>query len=72
MDELLLRYKGRNFPNSLDENEQKKYEKYRIERLKSQEKSFVDEIERLKDTMDPGIIEDLLLWYQSLAASDYE
>jgi hypothetical protein len=40
--------------------------------LKSQEKSFVDEIERLKDTMDPGIIEDLLLWYQSLAASDYE
>ena len=72
MNELLLRYKGRNFPNSLDENEQKLYEKYRINRLKSQEKAFIGELERLKDEMDPGLVEDLLLWYQSLAASDYD
>jgi exonuclease I len=72
MNELLLRYKGRNFPNSLDENEQKLYEKYRINRLKSQEKAFISELERLKDEMDPGLVEDLLLWYQSLAASDYD
>ena len=72
LSELLLHYKGRNFPNSFDENEQKAWEKYRIARLQSQEKAFVDELERLKDVMDPGIVEDLLLWYQSLASNDYE
>ncbi len=72
MSELLLHYKGRNFPNSFDENEQKAWEKYRVARLMSQEKGFIDELERLKDTMDPGLVEDLLLWYQSLASNDYE
>lgn len=70
--DLLLHYKGRNFPNSLDENEQKEWEEYRIARLQSQEKSFIEEFERLKDEMDPALVEDLLLWYQSLASSDYE
>ena len=67
LSELLLHYKGRNFPNSLDENEQRKWEKYRVERLQSQEKSFVSDLEEIKDEIDPGILEDLLLWYQSLA-----
>lgn len=72
LDELLLHYKGRNFLNSLDENEQKAWEKYRIARLQSQEQKFIAELEQLKDTMDPGLVEDLLLWYQSLASSDFE
>lgn len=72
LSELLLHYKGRNFPNSLDENEQKEWEKYRISRLQEQEKMFVEELERLKDEMDPSVMEDLLLWYQSLASGDYE
>ena len=72
LSELLLHYKGRNFPNSLDENEQKEWEKYRINRLQNQEKKFVAELEKIKDEMDPGILEDLLLWYQSLASGDYE
>lgn len=70
--DLLLHYKGRNFPNSLDEHEQKKWEKYRLARLQSQEQNFVNELENLKDEMDPGLLEDLLLWYQSLAQNDYE
>ena len=69
--ELLLHYKGRNFSNSFNENEQKLWEKYRIERLQKQEKTFVAEIERLRDEMDPSVLEDLMLWYQSLASSDF-
>lgn len=65
--DLLLHYKGRNFPNSLDEDEQKEWEAYRVARLQRQEKDFVKELEELKDKMDPSILEDLLLWYQSLA-----
>ena len=72
LDELLLHYKGRNFPNSFDENEQKAWEKYRITRLQSQEQKFIAELEQLKDQMDPSLVEDLLLWYQSLASSDFE
>ena len=64
--ELLLHYKGRNFPNSLDEAEEKEWNAYRVARLQEQEKSFVAELEKLQDTMDPGILEDLVLWYQSL------
>lgn len=72
LSELLLHYKGRNFPNSFDENEQKAWEKYRVNRLQAQEKTFIKELEEIKDEMDPSILEDLLLWYQSLASNDYE
>ena len=72
LDELLLHYKGRNFPNSFDEHEEKEWQKYRLTRLQKQEKVFVAELERLKDDLDPSILEDLMLWYQSLATPDYE
>ena len=72
LSDLLLHYKGRNFPNSFDETEQKQWEKYRLARLQKQEKIFVAELEKMKDEMDPNLIEDLLLWYQSLASGDYE
>lgn len=72
LSEILLHYKGRNFPNSLNEAEQKKWEQYRIARLQKQEKSFVNDLEQIKDEIDPGILEDLILWYQSLASNDYE
>ena len=67
LSELLFRYKGRNFPESLDEKEQEKWEKYRISHLQTQEAKFVAELEEIKDEIDPSILEDLLLWYQSLA-----
>ena len=67
LSELLFRYKGRNFPESLDEKEQEKWEKYRISHLQAQEAKFVAELEEIKDEIDPSILEDLLLWYQSLA-----
>ena len=72
LSELLFHYKGRNFPDSLDEDEAKKWHEYRIARLQSQEKEFVAELERLQDEMDPDVLEELLLWYQSLGSEDYE
>ena len=66
LSELLLHYKGRNFPNSLDEAEEKEWARYRIARLQGQEKQFVAELEKLQETMDPGVLEDLVLWYQGL------
>ena len=71
LPELLLHYKGRNFPTALDENEQKKWEAYRVARLRKQEKPFLYELDKLKDSMDISLLEDLMLWYQSLASSDY-
>ncbi len=67
LSELLFRYKGRNFPESLDEKEQEEWEKYRISHLQAQEAKFVAELEEIKDEIDPSILEDLLLWYQALA-----
>ena len=84
LSELLLHYKGRNFQNSLNEDEQRKWEQYRLKRLRSQEQSFISEIERMQklaiegkplpngNLVDESVIEDLLLWYQSLASADYE
>ncbi len=72
LSEILLHYKGRNFPNSLNEDEQKRWEKYRISRLQKQEKQFISDLEEIKDDLDPAVLEDLLLWYQSLASNDYE
>jgi len=66
LSELLLHYKGRNFPNSLSEEEEKKWTRYRMARLQEQEKKFVAELEKLQDSMEPGVLEDLVLWYQSL------
>jgi exodeoxyribonuclease-1 len=83
LSELLLRYKGRNFPRALNENEMKEYEKYRTSRLQKQEKSFVTELEMLKSLsmsgkpmkngkmVDESLLEDLYLWYQSLANHDF-
>lgn len=80
---LLLHYKGRNFSKSLSEAEQKEWEKYRRQRLERQEKNFVAKIEELQKLaqsgkpmkngklVDENVLEDLLLWYQSLASSDY-
>ena len=68
LPELLLHYKAKNFPSSLDESESKKWEEYRVARLKRQEPAFLKQLEDLKkNNADPYILEELSLWYQSLA-----
>lgn len=64
LPELLLHYKGRNFPETLSETEREKWENYRTLRLKKQVPKFLDELELVKDDF---IKEELKLYLESLA-----
>ncbi|MBQ2695361.1 exodeoxyribonuclease I [Candidatus Saccharibacteria bacterium] len=65
LPELLLHYKGRNFPQSLSEAESVKWEEYRRARLQKQANKFMQE---LKDNYerDKFIAEELKLYFESL------
>ncbi|MBR2640948.1 exodeoxyribonuclease I [Candidatus Saccharibacteria bacterium] len=63
LPDLLLHYKGRNYPNSLSEKEAEEYEQYRKQRLEKQVPKFMEEIEKVKDDF---IKQELLLYLQSL------
>ncbi|MBR3172737.1 exodeoxyribonuclease I [Candidatus Saccharibacteria bacterium] len=63
LPELLLHYKGRNFPQSLSEAEMEKWEVYRKQRLERQTPKFLAELEAVKDDF---VKEELMLYFQSL------
>ena len=65
LPELLLHYKGRNFPESLSEAEAKKWEEYRKERLLKQAPRFLQELNGIYED-DDFIAEELKLYYESL------
>ena len=84
LPELLLHYKAKNYPKTLAEDETKKWEEYRLARLNRQLPSFtkqMTEFQKLLATgvettkhgqkIDPFILEELSLWYQSLQPEDY-
>ena len=64
LPELLLHYKGRNFPQTLSEAEMEKYENYRQKRLEKQVPKFLEELEAVEDDF---IKEELRLYLESLA-----
>ena len=64
LPELLLHYKGRNFPETLSEFEMEKWEQYRRARLERQLPKFLEELEMVKDDF---IQEELKLYLESLA-----
>lgn len=67
LPDLLLHYKARNFANSLSEAEAKKWEAYRVARVKASANDYIREIQRLaEEGKDPFLLEELQLWYQSL------
>ncbi|MBQ5812350.1 exodeoxyribonuclease I [Candidatus Saccharibacteria bacterium] len=63
LPELLLHYKGRNYPSALSESEMEKYETYRRNRLKRQAPKFMAELEKVSDGF---IKEELTLWLSSV------
>ena len=63
LPELLLHYKGRNFPQSLSDTESEEWDKYRRARLEKQAPKFLEEIEKVEDDF---IKEELKLYFQSL------
>ncbi|MBP5204855.1 exodeoxyribonuclease I, partial [Candidatus Saccharibacteria bacterium] len=84
LPELLIHYKAKNFPKSLTDSEEKEWEKYRVDRLNRQLPEFTKEMEDMKaiidagktenergQKIDPFILEELTLWYQSLQSDDY-
>lgn len=68
LPELLLHYKGRNFPHTLDATEQEAWEKYRKGRIKMQQNSYIKAIQELMAAKaDPFMLQELQLWYESVA-----
>ncbi|MBQ9018368.1 exodeoxyribonuclease I [Candidatus Saccharibacteria bacterium] len=70
LPELLLHYKGRNFPESLSEQEAEKWESYRKERLLRQVPKFMEELAKF-GSKDEFIAEELKLYFENVFASDY-
>jgi exodeoxyribonuclease-1 len=67
LPDLLLHYKARNFANSLSEAEAKKWEDYRVARIKAAANNYIRDIQQLAaDGKDPFLLEELQLWYQSV------
>ena len=63
LPELLLHYKGRNYPECLSESEVEAYEEYRHHRLERQVSKFLEELEKIQDDF---LKEELMLYMQSL------
>lgn len=70
LSELLLHYKGRNFPESLSETEAKKWEEYRRARLERLAPKFLSGLEAVH-TKDEFVAEELRLYFENVFASDY-
>ena len=70
LPELLLHYKGRNYPKSLSESETEKWEQYRRERLERQAPKFLAELQKAYE-QDLYVAEELKLYYESLIDTDY-
>ncbi len=65
LPELLLHYKGRNFPESLSAEEMEKWEEYRHARLEKQASKFIAELTNLKEK-DDFLAEELRLYFESI------
>ena len=70
LPELLLHYKGRNYPNSLSETETKKWEEYRRARLERQAPRFLEELSKVYEK-DEFIGEELKLYFESLFDTEH-
>lgn len=66
--ELLFRYKARQFPSSLSEDEQQRWEEYRSEKIQSELPKFLADLQRLAKTegVDTYLLEELQLWAESI------
>lgn len=70
LPDLLLHYKGRNFPQALSEDESAKWQEYRKQRLERLTPNFLAELE-LAYKRDEYVAEELKLYFESLFDQDY-
>jgi exodeoxyribonuclease-1 len=69
LPELFLRYKARNMPGALTENETAQWETYRAERIATDMPAFVKALDQAfigANPRDLSLLEDLQLWAQSI------
>lgn len=67
MGELLFRYKARNFPKSLNETEQKKWQEYRVNKFTAQIDRYIKELYGLaEDGADDFLLQELQLWAEAV------
>lgn len=84
LPDLLLHYKAKNYPESLAADEVEQWESYRLARLGRQAPKFMAELTTIqKDLANDKpwagksvedcayLVEELMLWYESLQPSDY-
>ena len=71
---LLLHYKARNYPNSLNEAEATQWEEWRSSRLKRLLPGFLTSLQKLaateNDSQKQFILEELQLWAESIVPID--
>lgn len=83
LNELLIHYRGRNFPGTLNDEEGKMWQKYRRNRLETAAPKFLGEMTAIRKELDTGqtragrtmedceyLLGELQLWYQSLQERD--
>lgn len=76
LDELLLHYKARNYPQSLAEEESVVWEKWRAKTINQQLPEFIESLKHLADNETDEsrlfILKELQLWAESIAPIDYD
>lgn len=74
LEELLLRYKARNFAKSLSQDEQAKWEEYRKQRLQRDLPNYIKALQSLsaqaQTTNSHFLLSELQLWAESIAPAD--
>ena len=73
LDELLFRYKARQYPASLSESEEERWRKFRRAKLERELPAYLSELSKLANSTaaDQFILEELQLWAESIAPVDY-
>lgn len=73
LDELLFRYKARQYPASLSESEEERWQRFRRARLERELPAYLSELSKLASSpaADQFILEELQLWAESIAPVDY-
>ena len=69
LNDLLLRYKARNYPTALSEEEVNQWEAWRSQRLEKQLPGFMESLQKLStssDTNSQFLLEELQLWAQAI------
>lgn len=67
LSELLFRYKARNYPTTLSEDEYESWESFRMTKLQQKLPAFLIALERLqRNGADTYVIEELHLWAESI------